>query len=116
MGKMEGQGVYKTAASLAFCPYQHEQQHSNNHNQNNYTQQKTLRDLFLPKTTLSTTKQSQWAAAATPTALARAALALRAPAPATNKLILSPTDLSVPSPASTTMAQHHLGVHHHRLS
>merc|ERR1712144_87440 len=28
--------------------------------------------------------------------------ALRAPAPATNKLILSPTDLSVPSPASTT--------------
>merc|ERR1712072_314875 len=77
-----------------------EQQHSNNHNQNNYTQQKTLRDLFLPKTTLSTTKQSKWAAAATPTALA-----LRAPAPATNKLILSPTDLSVPSPASTTMAQ-----------
>merc|ERR1739843_74445 len=62
-----------------------EQQHSNNHNQNNYTQQKTLRDLFLPKTTLSTTKQSKWAAAATPTALARAALALRAPAPATNR-------------------------------
>merc|ERR1712070_1141491 len=64
----------------------------------------------------TTTTQSKWAAAATPTAPARAAPALRAPAPAANKLILSPTDLSVPSPASTTMAQHHLGVHHHRLS
>merc|ERR1712130_565918 len=84
---------------------QHEQQHSNNHNQNNYTQQKTLRDLFLPKTTLSTTKQSKWAAAATPTALARAALALRAPAPATNKPILSPTNLSV-----NTSRQHHNGI------
>merc|ERR1712154_532972 len=73
-------------------------------------------EALLTQTTQSTTTPSKWAAAATPTALARAALALRAPAPATNKPILSPTDLSVPSPASTTMAQHHLGVHHHRLS
>merc|ERR1712182_83723 len=41
----------------------------------------------------STTTQSKWAAAATPTAPARAAPALRAPAPAANKQILSPTDL-----------------------
>merc|ERR1711967_207111 len=60
----------------------------------------------------STTTQSKWAAAATPTAPARAAPALRAPAPAANKQILSPTDLSVTSSASTTMSQHHLGVHH----
>merc|ERR1712029_979996 len=50
-------------------------------------------EAFYSKTTPSTTTQSKWAAAATPTAPARAAPALRAPAPAANKQILSPTDL-----------------------
>merc|ERR1712058_214441 len=42
-------------------------------------------EAFYSKTTPSTTTQSKWAAAATPTAPARAAPALRAPAPAANK-------------------------------
>merc|ERR1712070_629660 len=50
-------------------------------------------EAFYSKTTPSTTTQSKWAAAATPTAPARAAPALRAPAPAANKQTLSPTDL-----------------------
>merc|ERR1712054_550436 len=50
-------------------------------------------EAFYSKTTPSTTTQSKWAAAATPTAPARAAPALRAPAPAANKQILSPIDL-----------------------
>merc|ERR1711971_747555 len=85
------------------------------HNYNNFTRKKPLRSLF-PKITTLTTTQSKWAAAATPTAPARAAPALRAPAPAANKQILSPTDLSATSSASTTMSQHHLGVHHRLLN
>merc|ERR1712070_542558 len=62
------------------------------HNYNNFSRKKPRRSLFL-KSTTSTTTQSKWAAAATPTAPARAAPALRAPAPAANKQTLSPTDL-----------------------
>merc|ERR1711939_905139 len=42
-------------------------------------------EAFYSKTTPSTTTQSKWAAAATPTAPARAAPALRAPAPSSSQ-------------------------------
>merc|ERR1712070_490183 len=75
---------------------------STNNNNNNSTPSTTTTttslershfEALFPTTTTSTTTQSKWAAAATPTAPARAAPALRAPAPAANKPILSPTDL-----------------------
>merc|ERR1712070_1154295 len=72
-------------------------------------------EALFPTTTTSTTTQSKWAAAATPTAPARAAPALRAPAPAANKPILSPTDLREHHPPAPQCHSITSGVHHRLL-